>query len=296
MRFTLTIAVALTTGLLAAQDEKQKPTGKPAEKAPAKQSYPKVLMKTSMGDIVFELFPHEAPKTVANFLGLANGTKEFTDPKTREKVKRPYYDGLIFHRVIPKFMAQGGCPLGTGSGDPGYKFEDEINAKALGLDKIKAFENGQPNRVLLIRSQQQFQQVVTGPLVRKLGIKDQKEFEKRKKEFTDALAALTVMDVYKNMGYRYDDSRPSHPMSRGTIAMANAGPNTNGSQFFINMVDNGYLNGKHTVFGRVLSGLDVLDKMQGVKMKAPSKPEKDIVIQSVRTISDKELKERSKPK
>src|SRR4030081_929476 len=110
------------------------------------------VFETSQGNIVVRLLENEAPKTVANFVGLAEGTKEFTNEKTGQKEKRPFYDGLIFHRVIPEFMIQGGCPQGTGTGGPGYTFEDEIN---------------------------------------------------------------------------------DHKIERGALAMANAGPNTNGSQFFI---------------------------------------------------------------
>ena len=85
------------------------------------------VFDTSQGKIVIYLFEDKAPKTVANFVGLAEGTKEFKDPKTGQKAKRPFYDGLVFHRVIPQFMVQGGCPLGSGTGDPGYRFEDEFH-------------------------------------------------------------------------------------------------------------------------------------------------------------------------
>ena len=84
-------------------------------------------LHTTAGDIRIELFPNHAPKTVENFTGLATGTKTWTDPKTGAERNDPFYDGLIFHRVIPGFMIQGGCPLGTGTGDPGYKFNDEIH-------------------------------------------------------------------------------------------------------------------------------------------------------------------------
>src|SRR3954469_19549060 len=84
-------------------------------------------LKTSMGDIVVHLFDDKAPKTVANFVGLATGAKEWTDPKTGQKVKRPFYNGTTFHRVIPGFMIQGGDPLGNGTGGPGYRFDDEFN-------------------------------------------------------------------------------------------------------------------------------------------------------------------------
>ncbi|MCA9571543.1 MAG: peptidylprolyl isomerase [Myxococcales bacterium] len=127
--------------------------------------------KTSLGTIQCSLFPDKAPMTVANFVGLAEGSFEWTDPKSGEKVQgKPLYDGVVFHRVIPNFMIQGGDPLGTGTGGPGYRFDDET---ANGL----------------------------------------------------------VFD------------RP------GILAMANAGPKTNGSQFFITVKDTPHLNGKHTIFG-----------------------------------------------
>ena len=281
------VAVSLTTlACLPAQTEVKKKVHPDQKPEVAQVPNPKVLIKTSLGDITLELFANEAPNTVANFVGLADGTKEFTDPKTKKKVKRPYFDGLKFHRVIPNFMGQGGCPLGNGSGGPGYSFADEINAKALGLDKAKAVVNGRPVQTLLIRSQQDFQRVVLGPLFKKLGIKSQKDLDDRRKELDAAVAELSIMQVYESMGYKYDDSRPSHPMSRGTIAMANSGPNTNGSQFFINMVDNAYLNGKHTVFGKVIDGMSVIDKMQKVKMTGQSTPAEDIKVTSIRKIGE----------
>src|SRR5882724_11981698 len=134
------------------------------------------VFETSQGNIVVRLLENEAPKTVANFVGLAEGTKEFTNEKTGQKVKKPFYDGLIFHRVIPNFMIQGGCPLGTGTGGPGYQFKDEIVA-GIGFDK------------------------------------------------------------------------------KGLLAMANAGPGTNGSQFFITTAATPWLNGHHTIFGEVTEGM-----------------------------------------
>jgi peptidyl-prolyl cis-trans isomerase A (cyclophilin A) len=89
----------------------------------------RVHFETDKGEIVCELFEDDAPGTIANFVGLASGEKEFTDPKTGKKVKRPYYDGLTFHRVIKDFMIQGGCPLGSGSGGPGYTIKDELSGK-----------------------------------------------------------------------------------------------------------------------------------------------------------------------
>jgi peptidyl-prolyl cis-trans isomerase A (cyclophilin A) len=96
------------------------------------------IFETSQGTITIRLFEKEAPNTVANFIGLAEGTKEFTDARTGQKTKRPFYDGLAFHRVIPKFMIQGGCPLGTGTGDPGYRFADEFHS-SLRHDKHTIF-------------------------------------------------------------------------------------------------------------------------------------------------------------
>ena len=138
----------------------------------------KAIIETSMGTIELELFPDKAPVTVENFVGLAKGTKEFTDLETGKKTKRKFYDGLTFHRVIPEFMIQGGCPLGTGTGGPGYTFKDETDN----------------------------------------GLKFNKP---------------------------------------GLLAMANAGPNTNGSQFFITEVNTPWLNGHHTIFGQVVSNKDL---------------------------------------
>jgi peptidyl-prolyl cis-trans isomerase A (cyclophilin A) len=138
--------------------------------------------KTSMGEIVIKLMPEKAPKTVANFVELAEGTREWKDPKSGQSVKRPLYDGTVFHRVIPDFMIQGGDPLGTGTGGPGYRFEDEIGA----------------------------------------------------------------------------DNKFDRP---GLLAMANAGPNTNGSQFFITEVPTPHLNRGHTIFGEVVKGFELVPKI-----------------------------------
>jgi peptidyl-prolyl cis-trans isomerase A (cyclophilin A) len=157
---------------------------------------------TSEGDFKARLFDDKAPKTVANFVGLAEGTKEFTDPKSRTKVTRPFYNGLIFHRVIDGFMIQGGCPMGTGMGGPGYQFADEF-----------------------------------GP------------------------------------GLRHD--------REGLLSMANSGPNTNGSQFFITLAPTGWLDNKHAIFGEVVDGLDVIRRIGKTKTGANDRPAKDIVVNSV---------------
>jgi len=162
------------------------------------------VFTTSEGTFKVKLFDQEVPNTVANFVGLAEGTKEFTDPKTGQKTKRPFYDGLVFHRVIDGFMLQGGCPLGTGTGGPGYKFADEFNAKL----------------------------------------------------------------------------RHAKP---GILSMANAGPGTNGSQFFVTLAATPWLDNKHSVFGEVVEGMDVVNKIGTAPTSKPGdRPLKPITINSVK--------------
>lgn len=158
------------------------------------------IIKTTMGDIKVELFADKTPITVANFVGLATGSKEWTHPGTNQKmVNKPLYDGVIFHRVIEGFMIQGGDPLGKGYGGPGYKFADE-------------------------------------PF--------------------------------------------SGEYTRGTLAMANSGPNTNGSQFFI-MHKDMKLPQDYVIFGRVVSGIEVVDKIATSPTDGNDKPLKDVVINSI---------------
>ena len=248
-----------------------------------KAGNPLCVIKTSMGDVTVELFRDEAPKTVANFIALAEGTREFTDPKTGEKVKRPFFDGLICHRVVKAFMVQGGCPLGNGRGGPGYQFEDEINAAALGLDKLKVMQpGGGVHGHLGVRSQQDFQRAVLTPLLRKMGIRSAEDFKAKQKEVQERLSRMTVMECYENQGYRYSTTLKSRPPARGVLAMANSGPNTNGSQFFINLVDTPWLTGKHTVFGKVIKGMDVVDEIGKVEVGERAKPLKDVKILSIR--------------
>ncbi len=143
---------------------------------------PMCLIQTTVGNIEVELFQNNAPETVANFIGLAEGTKEFVDAKTREKVKRPFYNDVIFHRVIKDFMLQAGCPLGNGTGGPGYKFADEINASALGLDKIKAIDPKKgPHSFLMIQNQEEYQRNILMPLFQKMNISSQKEMDEKKR-------------------------------------------------------------------------------------------------------------------
>lgn len=256
----------------------------PAAAALAGDREPVVTIKTSMGKISVKLFDRDAPKTVANFIDLAEGKKEFTDSRTGQKVKRRFYDNLTFHRIVKDFMIQGGCPLGTGSGSPGYTFEDEINADQLGLNNIKVFDKEKgPHPWLFIRTQEDFVRNVMFPLYKSMGISSQQEADERLEEIKEKLFTLTLKEAYTSMGYRYNTKMKSHAPTRGVIAMANIGPNTNGAQFFINLVDTPWLMGKHTVFGVVIKGMDVVDKIGSVAVDPETnKPKKDVTILSIR--------------
>jgi peptidyl-prolyl cis-trans isomerase A (cyclophilin A) len=161
------------------------------------------VLETSEGKIVCRLYEKEAPKTVANFVELAEGKREWIHPTTRKKGKERLYDGTVFHRVIPAFMIQGGDPAGTGFGGPGYQFEDETKGSPHKFDKA------------------------------------------------------------------------------GKLAMANAGPNTNGSQFFITVAPTDWLTGNHTIFGEVVEGQKVVDKIVSVPRGRNDKPTKDVILNSV---------------
>lgn len=208
------------------------------------------IMQTSKGNLVLRLFDKEASKTVQNFIDLAQGQKEFFTEKGKET--KPFYDGLKFHRVIEGFMAQGGCPRGDGTGGPGYKFEDEINAKSLGLDKVKIKDYP--------ALQSQYQRMI----FETLGIQSKEQFDERRSEIEAAYEKgqdLSLLEVLYRIGYRYNEKVTSHKAVKGSLAMANAGPNTNGSQFFINQVDTPHLDGLHTVFGELVAGEDVLNSI-----------------------------------
>ncbi|HKE31156.1 MAG TPA: peptidylprolyl isomerase [Candidatus Angelobacter sp.] len=160
-------------------------------------------LNTSEGKIVCRLFEKEAPVTVKNFIDLAEGKRAWKDNVSGKGGSGPLYSGTIFHRVIPKFMIQGGDPSGTGMGGPGYKFQDETK--------------GSPHK-----------------------------FDKE-----------------------------------GKLAMANAGPNTNGSQFFVTVAPTPWLTGNHTIFGEVVEGQDVAEKIANLPRGRQDRPNKDVVLQSV---------------
>ena len=246
---------------------------------------PVVEIRTSLGTMVLELFPDEAPLTVANFLALADGSKAWLDPYTGEEVMRPFYDGLTFHRVIDGFMIQGGSPTGMGDGTPGFSFRDEINARNLGLDKMPVFDDeGKPHPLLAINSREDFQQKILAPLYKKLGINNPNDLDARVDEVDQLLRSMTVKQSYENLGYQYTERVISRRPVRGVIAMANNGPNTNGSQFFINLVDTDWLTGRNTVFGKVRVGLEVLDAIGKVPVDGQDRPLEDVVILTIRQI------------
>jgi cyclophilin family peptidyl-prolyl cis-trans isomerase len=185
------------------------------------------VIETDKGNLVIELFPNVAPKTVENFIKLS---------------KEGFYNGVVFHRVIANFMAQTGDPTGTGAGGPGYQFEDEINANALGLDKIKIGQSPYYERYMMMLA------------IRRLNIKSQEEFNQKRfavERELGKIREMSVKEVLQEIGYTYNENLPSIPGKRGSVGMANAGPNTNGSQFFINQVDTPHLNGLHTFFGQL---------------------------------------------
>src|SRR5215472_3504360 len=157
------------------------------------------VFETTMGNIVIRLLDKEAPNTVANFVGLAEGTKDFINERTGAKEKRPFYDGLIFHRVIPDFMIQGGCPQGTGTGGPGYKF---------------------------------------------------------------------AVEFYPSLKHS----------KAGMLSMANAGPGTNGSQFFITVAATPWLDNRHSIFGEVVEGQDVANEISNVPRDSSDRPRIPVTI------------------
>lgn len=161
-------------------------------------------LNTSLGKIVIQLYPEQAPETVANFVDLAEGNRTWRDPRTGQKSNEPLYNGTIFHRVIDQFMLQGGDPLGAGTGGPGYEFKDEFHP-----------------------------------------------------------------DLKFNRPY--------------LLAMANAGPGTNGSQFFITLTvaKTQHLTGRHTIFGKVIEGTDVVDRIGNVPTDSGDRPKEDVVVQTV---------------
>ena len=231
-----------------------------AEAAMDDPTNPLVLLSTSTGDIYIELLPNEAPNNVENFLALAHGEVEFVDPNSNARFKPRYFDGMQFHRVIPGFVIQAGSPFHNPLGAPENLLSDEINANSLGLDRLPVMdEQGNINPILNIGNRIEFHEVLLKPLFDLLNIKTETKVLERQYEILDILQGLTVKEAYENQGYRYHENSPTRGITRGVVALANAGPDQNGPEFFIALQDSPWLNGKHTVIGRIVEGIETAD-------------------------------------
>ncbi|MBN2460282.1 MAG: peptidylprolyl isomerase [Candidatus Cloacimonetes bacterium] len=230
----------------------------------------KVTLQTNYGDIKLELYPDIAPNTVDNFVGLASGTKPWIDPVSGEEKTEPFYDGIIFHRVIPDFMIQAGCPFGKGNSGPGYIFADEfpIERKEL-TGKINDEEEAD---FILMEVLVPHLKTSENPDEELLSIYQKCSTAKNSKAIMDH----DVEFYTSRAGYKKSLVMEKLKMTvdYGTICMANSGPNTNGSQFFIVTKKDGcsWLNGKHTVFGRVISGMDVVHVIENLARDKKDKP------------------------
>jgi len=234
----------------------------------------KATMKTNYGDIELELYQDLTPITVENFIGLATGEKEWKDPSTGESKKEPYFNGLIFHRVISDFMIQGGCPLGTGTGGPGYRFEDEFPGDEIEISgEITTEENAYLVYEKVITAHLRSTQTPNEDI---LAVQDQCV----KAQSLNPIMAHTVEYFLEKAGMEGPlvTSDLSLGVDYGTLCMANSGPGTNGSQFFIVTKKDGcnWLNGKHTVFGKVLNGMDVVHKIESLEKDGRDKPLEEV--------------------
>jgi cyclophilin family peptidyl-prolyl cis-trans isomerase len=235
--------------------------------------------------MVVELFPAEAPRTVENFLALAEGSKPFRDPVSGLEVQRPFYDGLPFHRIINGFVVQGGSPDGSPAGGPGFTIPDEINARSLGLDQMPLIDaEGYPNPLLGAGDRERFQQVVLKPLYAAMNIRSNEEVERRAKEIDTRLRRMSMKDFYEVLGYRYSDSGLSRVPLKGMLAMAGDGPGSAGSQFFLTLADAPWLSGRHTVFGKLRAGQNVLDSIGRLPVGPDQQPLEPVTILLIRRI------------
>ncbi len=231
-----------------------------AEAAMEDPTNPLVLLSTSTGDIYIELLSNEAPNNVENFLALAHGEVEFVDPNSNARFKPRYFDGMQFHRVIPGFVIQAGSPFHNPLGAPENLLSDEINANSLGLDRLPVMdEQGNINPILNIGNRIEFHEVLLKPLFNLLNVETETQMLERQYEILEILQGLTVKEAYENQGYRYQEDLPTRGITRGIVALANAGPDENGPEFFIALQDSPWLNGKHTVIGRIVEGIETAD-------------------------------------
>lgn len=227
---------------------------------------PLLLMRTSRGDVYLELFPQAAPRNVANFIALAHGEVPLVTAVTPEsrsasgQTPQYWYDNLAFHRVLPGYIIQSGAPQTQGSPVPDIELDDEINARQLGLHEEKLLDSaGNPHPWLNLQDAEDFQREVLVPLYRELGITSPQMLETRQSEIFSTLRDMTLQQAYENMGYRYNDRLPSRQPLRGAVAMAEAKPNSNRSEFFITLTDTPWLAGRTTIIGQVVEGMDIVD-------------------------------------
>ncbi len=221
---------------------------------------PLVLINTESGPMYVELLPGEAPLNVANFLALA----EPPESENPAVVPGPqgYYDGMRFHRVIPGFLIQTGSPA-PHRGEREYAaIRDEINADALGLDREPVlYANGEFNPLLDVQNKEELEETLLRPLYRRLGISGNAQVAARQDEIMSALTNMSVKDAYAGLGYRYQTARPGRGLNRGVLALANRGPDDNGPEFFVVLNDAPHLNGKYTVIGHVVEGMETADRV-----------------------------------
>ena len=223
-------------------------------------SNPLMLVSTSAGPIYIEMLPAEAPENVARFIEFTVGEVPLTETDSILTASPRYYNGSQFHRVIPNFIIQAGSPEHNAHGRPPDYLADEINASALGLDRLPVIlQAGEVNPILNTDSQQEFASRVLEPLYRQLGIDSPEQLETEESAIIDALQSLTVMRLYEYEGYRYQNRYPTRAITRGIVALANDGPNRNGPEFFISLSDAPWLDGRYTVIGRVVEGMETAD-------------------------------------
>ena len=249
-------------------------------------SNPLILLSTSLGDIYIELFPSEAPKNVANFLALAHGEIEFLDPNSGVRFQPRYFDGMQFHRVVPDNFIQAGSPLFNPLGSPDELLADEINADLLGLNQQLVMDDlGNFNPRLNIGNKTDFLEELLNPIFDHLNIESESEILERQHEVYDLLTETTIKQAYEYKGYRYQANFATREITRSTVALANTGPNTNGPEFFIAIQDLSWLDGRHTVIGKVVEGMNTVDAIGSTVIDPLSPTQFATLIYSLRQIN-----------
>ncbi len=247
---------------------------------------PLLEISTSQGSIYIELFPNEAPGNVANFIALAEGEIELVDPATNTGFRPRYFNGMRFHRVVPNFVIQAGSPSYNPLGAPAEILRDEINADYLGLDQEPVLNpDASLNSLLNIENKPDFEKKILAPLYRSMGIETESELLDQQNDVLATLQQMSVKNAYENLGYRFRDEHPSRRVSRGVMALANAGPDSNGPEFFISLVDAAWLTGKHTVIGKVVEGMDVVDNIGNLPVNPLRFSRLSTVIYSIRRLN-----------